>query len=308
MLRQLVQCIPNFSEGRRLEDVDSIIAAIQSVPGVLLLDRSSDPDHNRSVITFAGSPDVVSEAAFRSIQMAAEKINMNIHEGQHPCIGSADVVPFVPLSGVAMSECVELARALGKRVGEELSIPVFLYEAAATRPERQHLENIRRGGYETLKKTIGSEPDWQPDFGPFRLGSAGATVIGARAPLIAFNVYLTTNDVTIARQIARQIRKSSGGFPGVKAIGVVVGGYAQIAINFTDHAQTSIPQVVETIRRESSLLGTRILRAELIGLMPVDALVDIARWYLQLDSFSPDQILETRLYSALGYPSTLHGD
>lgn len=279
--------------------VDSVVAAIQSVPGILLLNRSSDSDHNRSVITFAGSPESVSEAAFRSIQRAAETINMEEHEGQHPCIGATDVVPFVPLHGVTMAECVELARRLSKRVGAELGIPVYLYEAAATRPERQRLENIRRGGYQKLKTTIITEPDRQPDFGPLKLGEAGATVIGARKLLIAFNVYLVATDVSIARKIARAIRQSSGGFPGVKAIGVFVGGHAQVAINFTDHTQTSIPQVVDTVRREAERLGTAILRTELIGLLPIDALVEVARQYLQLDSFSPDRILETRLYSAL---------
>ncbi len=308
MMRQLVECIPNFSEGRRLEVVDSIVASIQSVPGILLLDRSSDPDHNRSVITFAGSPDSVSEAAFRSIRTAAAHINMEVHEGQHPCIGAADVVPIVPLSGVTMAECVTLSRDLGKRVGEELDLPVYLYEAAAMRPERRQLENIRRGGYQRLKQGILSEPDRQPDFGPSKLGEAGATVIGARKLLTAFNVYLTTHDVRVARKIARTIRQSSGGYPGVKAIGVLVAGQAQVAINFTDHAQTSIPQVVEAIRREAHHLGTAIQRTELIGLMPVDVLVEVARHYLQLDSFSPDQILETRLYSALDDLSIQPGD
>lgn len=299
MVDQLVECVPNFSEGRRLEVVDSIVEAIQSVPGVLLLNRSSDSDHNRSVITFAGSPESVSQAAFRSIQVAAESINMDEHAGQHPCIGATDVVPFVPLRGLTMADCVDLACELGKRVGEELKIPVYLYEAAAIRPERQRLENIRRGGYHKLKTAILSEPDRQPDFGPSKLGHAGATVIGARKLLTAFNVYLTTTDVRIAQKIARAIRQSSGGFPAVKAIGVLVGGHAQVSINFTDHTQTAIPQVIEVIRREASLLGTKILRAELIGLMPVDALLEVARHYLQLDSFSPDRILETRLYSAL---------
>jgi glutamate formiminotransferase len=222
MPQPLIECIPNFSEARRPEVVEAIIKAIQSVPGVVVLDQHSDLDHNRTVVTLVGNPDAVEEAAFRSIQKAQELIDLNQHQGAHPRIGAADVVPFVPISDIGMVECVELARRLGKRVGEELSIPVYLYEEAASRPERQNLENIRRGQFEVLKTEIETDPERKPDFGPSKLGKAGATVIGARAPLIAFNMYLTTSDVDIAQKIAKAVRNSSGGLRFVKGMGVLV--------------------------------------------------------------------------------------
>ncbi len=298
MSAKLVECIPNFSEGRRPEVVDAIVSAIQSVEGVRLLDRSSDSDHNRSVITFVGTPDVVVEAAFAGIREAAQHINLDAHQGAHPRIGATDVVPFVPLSGVTLEDCVLLARQLGKRVGEELGIPVYLYEAAATRPDRTNLENIRRGEYEALKDAITTDPNRAPDYGPARLGSAGATVIGARAPLIAFNVYLTTDDVSIAKKIAAAVRHSSGGFHHVKGLGLLVDGRAQVSMNLTDYTRTPIARVVETIRREAQRYGVAVHHSELVGLIPQAALVDAARWYLQLDQFTPDQVLETRLFAA----------
>lgn len=205
---QLIECVPNFSEARRPEVIDQIVSAINSVEGARLLDRSSDLDHNRTVLTFAGPPEAVEEAAFRAIKTASELIDLNQHTGAHPRIGATDVVPFVPLSNVTMEECVALAKRLGQRVGSELSLPVYLYEAAATRPERANLENIRKGQYERLTTEIESDPNRAPDFGPAKLGAAGATVIGARNPLIAFNIYLTTDDVSIARKIAKAIRHS----------------------------------------------------------------------------------------------------
>ncbi|MBL8164988.1 MAG: glutamate formimidoyltransferase [Anaerolineae bacterium] len=298
MSAKLVECIPNFSEGRRPEVVDAIVSVIQSVEGVRLLDRSSDSDHNRSVITFVGTPDVVVEAAFAGIRTAAQHINLDTHQGAHPRIGATDVVPFVPLSGVTLEDCVLLARQLGKRVGDELGIPVYLYEAAATRPDRANLENIRRGEYEVLKDAITTDPNRAPDYGPARLGSAGATVIGARAPLIAFNIYLATDDVSIAKKIAAAVRHSSGGFHHVKGLGLLVDGRAQVSMNLTDFTRTPIARVVETIRREAQRYGVAVHHSELVGLIPQAALVDAARWYLQLDQFTPDQVLETRLFAA----------
>lgn len=299
MTEPIVECIANYSEARRTEVVDAIARAIIEVPGVFLLDRHSDLDHNRSVLTFAGAPHAVEEAAFRSIAKAAELINLDEHTGEHPRIGATDVVPFVPISGVNMQDCVEIARRLGRRVGEELGIPVYLYEQAATRPERQNLENIRRGQYEGLKDEIATNPERQPDFGPARLGSAGATVIGARHPLIAFNVYLTTDEVSIAKKIARAIRHSSGGLRYVKALGMLVDGRAQVSMNLTNYKDTPLERVVELIRREASRYGVGIQHSELVGLIPQDALVNAAVWYLQLDQFEPDQILERRLAQAL---------
>lgn len=291
----LVECVPNFSEARRPEIVDAIVASIQSVPTVHVLDRHSDLDHNRTVITMIGPPQAVEEAAFRAIAKAAELINLDEHQGAHPRIGAADVVPFVPISDITMQECVEIARRLGKRVGDELGIPVYLYEEAATRPERVNLENIRHGQYEGLKEEIGQNPERDPDFGPARLGTAGATVIGARQPLIAFNVYLTTNDTRVAQNIARAIRHSSGGLRYVKAMGVLVEGRAQVSMNLTNYRQTPVARVVEIIRREAERYGTAIHHSELVGLIPQEALNDAAVWHLQLDGFEPSQVLETRL-------------
>jgi glutamate formiminotransferase/formiminotetrahydrofolate cyclodeaminase len=293
----LIECIPNFSEARRPEVIDRIAAAIQSVGEVKLLDRSSDLDHNRTVLTFAGSPAGVEEAAFRAIQTAAELIDLDQHTGEHPRIGATDVCPFVPLANATMDDCVAIARRLGERVGNELGIPVYLYEAAATRPERVNLENIRKGQYEGLKTEIGSNPDRKPDFGPSKLPKAGATVIGARNFLIAFNVYLTTDDVSVAKKIAKAIRHSSGGYRYLKALGLLVEGRAQVSMNFTNFHETPLHRVIETIRREAARYGVAIHHSELVGLIPQEALVDAAVWYTQLDGFDKGQILESRLYS-----------
>jgi glutamate formiminotransferase/formiminotetrahydrofolate cyclodeaminase len=302
-MSQLIECIPNFSEARRPEVVDAIAAAITSVDGARLLDRSSDLDHNRTVLTFAGPPAAVEEAAYRAIKTAAELIDLDQHTGEHPRIGATDVVPFVPLSGVTMEECVAMAKRLGERVGRELQIPVYLYEYAAARPERTNLENIRRGQYEGLKAEIETNADRKPDFGPARLGKAGATVIGARNPLIAFNVYLTTPEVEIAKKVARAIRQSSGGMRYVKALGLLVEGRAQVSMNLTNFRETPVGRVVEMIRREAERYGVAIHHSELVGLVPQQALLDAAAWYTQLDRFSTDQILESRLYETEGRPS-----
>jgi glutamate formiminotransferase/formiminotetrahydrofolate cyclodeaminase len=295
---KLVECIPNFSEARRPEIVDQIETAVTSVDEVYLLDRSSDLDHNRTVLTFAGPPHAVEKAAFRAIKTAAELINLDNHTGEHPRIGATDVCPFVPLNDVSMDECVEIAQRLGKRVGEELNIPVYLYEEAATRPERVNLASIRKGEYEGLKEEIASNPDRKPDFGPLELGSAGATVLGARNYLIAYNVYLTSDDVEIAKKIAKTIRHSSGGLRYVKALGLLVEGRAQVSMNLTDYRKTPIALVVETIRREAQRYGVGVHHSELVGMIPQDALVDAAVWYTQLDAFDKGQILESRLYAA----------
>jgi glutamate formiminotransferase / formiminotetrahydrofolate cyclodeaminase len=293
----LIECIPNFSEARRPEVIDQIVAAIQSVSDVKLLDRSSDLDHNRTVLTLAGSPAGVEEAAFRAIQTAAELIDLDSHTGEHPRIGATDVCPFVPLSGASMEDCIAIAKRLGERVGSELNIPVYLYEAAATRPERANLENIRKGRYEGLKTEIESNPERQPDYGPSQLPKAGATVIGARNPLIAFNVYLTTDDASIAKKIAKAVRQSSGGLRYVKGLGLLVDGRAQVSMNLTNFRETPIARAVEFIRREAQRYGVGIHHSELVGLIPQEALTDAAVWYTQLDQFSSEQILESRLFS-----------
>jgi glutamate formiminotransferase/formiminotetrahydrofolate cyclodeaminase len=298
MTQKLVECIPNFSEARRPEVITAIRQAIAAVPSAQILDQHSDLDHNRTVITFVGPPEAVEEAAFQGIAKAATLIDLDQHTGEHPRIGASDVVPFVPISGVSMVDCVEMARRLGDRVASELSIPVYLYEEAATRPERQNLENIRRGQYEALKAEIETNPEREPDFGPRRVGKAGATVIGARYPLIAFNVYLATDEVDIAKQIARAVRHSSGGLRYVKALGLLVEGQAQVSMNLTNYQKTPVARVVEFIRREAARYGVSIHHSELVGLIPQEALVDAAVWHIQLDQFEPDQVLEQRLYAA----------
>jgi glutamate formiminotransferase/formiminotetrahydrofolate cyclodeaminase len=295
----LVECIPNFSEARRPEIIAAIIEAAKSVPEISILDQHSDLDHNRTVVTYIGPPSAVEEAAFRAIEKASQLIDLDHHTGQHPRIGATDVVPFVPIRDVTMQDCVEMARRLGKRVGESLRVPVYLYEDAALHPTRKNLEDIRRGGYETLKVEMGINPERDPDFGPTSLGSAGATVIGARQPLVAYNIYLTTDDVTIASKIARGIRHSSGGLRYVKAMGVLVEGRAQVSMNLTNFRQTPMYRIVEMVRREAGRYGVGIHHSELVGLIPQDALVDSAVWYMQIDGFESDQILEQRMMRAL---------
>jgi glutamate formiminotransferase/formiminotetrahydrofolate cyclodeaminase len=296
-MARIVECVPNFSEGGRDEVVAQIKEAIASVPGVKLLDWEMDADHNRSVITFAGKPEAVEEAAFHGIKTAASLIDMDRHEGEHPRIGATDVVPFVPISGVTMEECVEIARRLGERVGTELEIPVYLYEKAATRPERVNLANVRRGEYEALKEEIASKPERKPDFGPSRLGKAGATVIGAREPLIAYNVYLDTDDLKVAQAIARAVRFSSGGLRFVKALGLYIEqrGLVQVSMNLTDYRRTPVHRVVEMIRREAQGYGANVVSSELVGLIPRQALLDAAEYYLQIEDFQPEMVLESHL-------------
>jgi glutamate formiminotransferase len=291
----LVECVPNFSEGRRQEVIKLLRAAVANTPGVKFLDLHSDADHNRSVITFSGEPSAVLDAAFAAVACAAEQIDMNQHRGQHPRIGAADVVPFVPLEGISLEECADLARQLGERIGRELQLPVYLYEAAASRADRVNLADVRRGQYEGLKAAILQDPDRQPDYGPAFLGSAGAVAVGARQPLIAFNVYLTTDDVEIAKKIAQALRYSSGGLPHVKALGLLVKGRAQVSMNLTDYTQTSLPRVMEALRHEAAACGVAVHSSELVGLIPQAALLDSAVWYLQLDNYRPESILEERL-------------
>jgi glutamate formiminotransferase / formiminotetrahydrofolate cyclodeaminase len=299
-MKPLVECVPNFSEGRRPDVIDAILTEITAVPGITLLDHHADADHNRLVVTFVGEPEPVEQAAFAAIRKAAQRIDLDHHQGAHPRLGATDVVPFVPVAGVSMDDCVAMARRLGARVGDELDIPVYLYEAAAARPDRVNLENVRRGQYEGLKAEIETNPDRKPDFGPAKLGPSGATVIGARPFLIAFNIYLNTGDVNIAKAIARAVRHSSGGLRCVKALGVLVEGQAQVTLNLTDFRQTPIARVTEFVRREAARYGASIVRTELVGLTPQAALVDAAQWYLQLDDLKPDQILENRLVAAQG--------
>ena len=292
---QLIECVPNFSEARRPEVVQAIVEAITSVQGVRLLNVSSDQDHNRTVVTFVGDAVAAETGAFAGIAKAAELIDLDQHTGEHPRIGATDVVPFIPIKGATMEDCVALARRLGERVGNELGIPVYLYESAATRPDRENLENIRRGQYEGLKTEIETNPDRKPDFGPATLPKAGATVIGARPFLIAYNVYLNTSDVAIANRVARAVRHSSGGLRFVKALGLLVDGQAQVSMNLTHFKRTPVHRAVETVRREAARYGVSIVRSELVGMIPQAALNDAAQWYLQLDGLEEAQIFENKL-------------
>lgn len=294
MAEQIVECIPNFSEGRRTEVIDALAAKIEAAAHVRLLHRTSDVDHHRTVLTLAGRPQAVVDVMFNCIKLAAETIDLTQHDGVHPRLGATDVVPFVPIEGLTMADCVALSHQLGERVGRELSLPVYLYEAAATCPDRRNLADVRRGGYEKLKETI-HLPQRQPDYGPTRVGNAGGVIIGARKPLIAYNVFLNTADVRIASAIARTIRHSSGGLAGVKALGLLVQGKAQVSMNLTDYQHTPLHRVMEMIRREALQWGVTIERSELIGLIPQDALLDAAAWYLQLHDFDSQRVLENRL-------------
>lgn len=296
-MQQLVECVPNFSEGRRQEVIDAIVAVIAAHTGVRVLDVQSDADHNRTVVTFVGAPETVLQAAFDGAARAAELIDLNQHRGEHPRMGATDVIPFIPISGVSMEDCVALARRLGERIGAELAIPVYLYAKAATRPERESLPAVRKGEFEGIRELIGSDSSRAPDFGPKVMGSAGATAVGARPFLIAFNVYLNTAEVEIAKKIAKTLRFSSGGLRYVQAMGILVDGQAQVSMNLTDFRQTAMHTALEMVRREAARYGAAIVRSELVGMLPQQALLDAACWYLQLDGFTGDQVLENRLIS-----------
>lgn len=295
-MQQLVECVPNFSNGRDPEVYDRIAAIISSVKGVTVLDVSADADHNRTVISFVGAPDPVEQAAFMAIKEAAGLIDLDVQDGEHPRIGATDVCPFIPVKGVSIDQCVEMARRLGERVGQELGIAVYLYGAAAARPQRTRLAAIRKGEYELWKMEVATNPERQPDYGPAEPKPWGATVIGARPFLIAYNLYLNSDDAEIADQIARNVRFSSGGLRYIQAKGFLVEGQAQVSMNLTNFEKTPIFRVQELVRREAAYYGLAITKAELIGLTPQQALVDAARWYLQLDDMRDSQILENRLH------------
>jgi glutamate formiminotransferase len=315
---RLVECVPNFSEGRRTEVLARLRDAVESAPGVRFLDQTADVDHNRSVITFAGEPVPVTDAMERAVAIAVEAIDMNVHEGEHPRLGAVDAIPFVPIGETTLDECVELARAFGRRVAERFELPVFLYAAAATRSERIRLPDIRKPQFEGLRELIGT-PGWEPDFGPARLHpTAGATVVGARPFLIAYNVNLETTEVDLAKRIARRIRESSGGLPKVQALGLWLEdlGCAQVSMNLLDFTVTPMWLVYEEVARQAADEGVRVRESELIGLAPLRALLDVAdhagadpaaaveerlasaaRW-LKLRDFQPTMALELRLARA----------
>ncbi|MBI6872242.1 glutamate formimidoyltransferase [Clostridium aciditolerans] len=296
-MAKLVECVPNFSEGRDKEIIEKIVDEVRKTEGVKLLDYCSDKDHNRSVVTMIGGPQEVKEAAFKLIKKASELIDMSKHEGAHPRMGATDVVPFIPIKDITTEECVELAKELGKRVGEELNIPVYLYEDAATAPERQNLANIRKGQYEGFFEKI-KQPEWKPDFGPNEMNEkSGATVIGARFPLIAYNVNLGTDNIEIANAIARKIRHINGGLRYAKAVGVMLTerNIAQVSINLVQYEKTAIYTAQEMVKMEAKRYGVPVVGAEVIGLVPMKALIDCAEYYLQIENFDINQVLESRL-------------
>jgi glutamate formiminotransferase len=297
-MARLVECVPNFSEGRRPEVIEAILAEIRQTTGVRLLDALPDASHNRTVVTFVGEPEAAKQAAFKACAKAAELIDMNKHQGEHPRIGATDVIPFTPLAEVTMAECVDLARDLGQEIAEKLGIPVYLYEQASTGPHLTTLPQIRAGQYEGLKEAIKTPERW-PDFGPHETHpTAGATAVGAREFLIAFNVNLDAADVTIAKSIAKAIRESSGGYKNVKALGIMIEerNLAQVTINMCNYRTTPLHRVFETIKNEAARHGANIVGSEIIGLTPMQALVDAAAHYLRLEDFKLEQIIETRLW------------
>jgi len=296
----LVECVPNFSEGRDKAKVDAIVDAIK-MDGVYLLDREMDSDHNRCVITLVGERGAIEEAAIRGVGKAAELIDLNQQQGAHPRMGAADVVPFIPIEGVSIEDCVAMARHVGEQIWKRYQIPVYLYEAAATRPERQNLENIRRGQFEGIRDEIATDPARRPDFGEPRVHpTAGATVVGARKFLIAYNVFLGTPDVEIAKKIAKAVRFSSGGLRFVKGSGFLVRGLAQVSMNLTDFEQTPIHRVFEFVRREAERYGVMPVSSEIVGLIPKKALESAAEWFLQVENFDSSLILENRLSAVMG--------
>ncbi len=297
-MAKLMECIPNISEGRRLDLVEEFADIVRAVPGVTLIDYSSDASHNRSVFTFLGDPNQVMEAAFRFAKHAVEKIDLRVHEGEHPRMGAVDVIPFVPIRDMDMAECVELSKVLGQRLSDELDLPVFLYEESASAPHRKNLAAIRKGQFEGMAEKV-LEDQWHPDFGGNRIHpSAGVVAVGARQPLIAFNINLDTSDVSIAKKIAKIIREKDGGFRAVKALGVMLEerNIAQVSINMCDYKQTPLYRVLEFVRFEAARYGVHVVGTEIIGLAPMMAFVDAADYYLQIEKFdAPKQVLECHL-------------
>jgi glutamate formiminotransferase/formiminotetrahydrofolate cyclodeaminase len=308
MMKKIVECVPNFSEGRRPEIIEAITAEVHAVNDAFLLGKEMDADHNRAVITLAGEPEAVKEAAFRMIKKASELIDLTGHTGEHPRMGATDVVPFIPVENMTMEECVQLARDLGQRVGEELQIPVYFYEEAATRPERKNLASVRKGQFEGLREEIGVSPERVPDCGPKRIHpTAGATAIGARFFLIAYNVNLNSQDVALAKAIGKKIRESSGGFPCVKAMGFELKkkNCVQVSMNMTNYSVTSLATVFSAIQQEAEAAGVAVLESELIGFLPREALVESAVEFLKLQKFDPAQILENRITQEMAEASPI---
>ena len=298
-MASIIECVPNFSEGRRKRVIDNIVHSIRSVPGTKVLDVEMDADHNRSVVTFTGNKESVQESSFRAARAASEHIDLTKHKGEHPRMGALDVLPFVPISGATIADCVEVANIVGARIGKDLQIPVYMYEAAAKRPERTNLENVRRGQFEGLKEAILTDDSRYPDYGPRKVHpTAGATAVGARMPLIAFNVNLKTEDIEVAKAIAKKIRASSGGIPHVKALGFMLKEkkMVQVSMNLTDYTVTPISKVFMEVKKEAEAHGVEVEESEIIGLIPLDAVCDLAARFLKMGNFASNQVLERRIW------------
>jgi glutamate formiminotransferase len=296
---KLFEAVPNFSEGRDKKKIDAIVDSVRSVRGVCILDLHSDPDHNRSVLTLVGEEDVILDACHTLARACMHFIDLSVQEGEHPKIGVLDVLPFVPLEGATMKDAVRLAHRAGEWLGS-INFPVYLYEQAATAPHRRNLANIRRGGYDGLNARI-HDPSWEPDYGPGELDPRrGAVAVGARPFLVAFNAYLDTNDVELARAVAGEVRERSGGLQGVKALGLLVKGRAQVSMNLTDLETTPIPVALEAVRRSAHKRGARVESTELVGLVPLSAVLETARYYLALPELGPGYVLETALWGEVG--------
>lgn len=296
-MSKIIECVPNFSEGRDLDKIEKIVNPFRGKDGVKLLDYKRDEDHNRVVVTVVGEPQAVKSAMLEAMGTAIELIDMTKHQGQHPRMGAIDVVPFIPIKNVSMTEAVELAKEVAKEASERFGLPIFLYEKAATDPQRENLANIRKGEFEGMAEKI-KLPEWKPDYGPAAIHpTAGATVIGARMPLVAFNVNLNTNNMDIANKIAKNVRFLNGGLRYCKAIGIELKdrGIVQISMNMTDYTKTALYRSFELIRIEAARYGVSIVGSEIIGLVPMEALIDTAVYYLGVEDFSMEQILENRL-------------
>jgi len=298
MARKIVECVPNFSEGRNQAVIDALLAEIRSVPGITVLSALADADHNRLDVSYLGEPQPVKDAAFRACKKAVELIDMEKHKGQHPRMGATDVIPFIPIQGLTMEECVQYANEVGRKIGAELGIPVYLYESAARVPERRNLADVRRGEYEGIKAEFETNPARKPDYGPDKMHpSAGFTAVGARMPLVAFNVNLATTDVSIAKAIAKAVREKDGGLKHVKAMGFEIKekGIVQVSMNLVNYLETPVFAAYEAVQKEAVKHGVQIIESEIIGMVPMQALVDVSKNYLKSGSFQTDQVIEARL-------------
>jgi glutamate formiminotransferase len=296
-MKQLIQCVPNFSEGRNLEKIETIVNSFRGKQEVKLLDYQSDADHNRTVVTVVGEPALLKTALMEAVGSAIEVIDMRTHKGQHPRMGAVDVIPFIPVKKVSMRETVDISRKFAEEISKKYNLPVFLYEESASRPERRNLSDIRKGQFEGMADKM-KQPEWKPDFGPSKIHpTAGVIAVGARMPLVAFNVNLHTDRLAIANDIAKKVRYSSGGLPYCKAMGVALKekNMAQVSMNMTDYTKTALYRSFELIKTEAARYGVTVAGSEIVGLVPMDALIDTAVYYLGMENFSTEQVLETRI-------------